>query len=376
MLPKFLLVVAALFSSTTSLPPPPLAIALAPNTSPGVPPHSQSLKILIRFLDVPRAWGWLQYSKFDFSPSPEQDAFNPTRRRLRDVLSLHFAFPKATGRVSTRRQSAKFDFWPSAEQVASIRRVKCWRGTPMGGSVFRDRVAASSSIFRVPRLSPLQRVKNLQIRDFAFRRARRRVQIPQRRVNFPFDQPSHTLTRLAAFKSVIAQSLLFANPTPFQIPQLSAPKTCKPHYQYNLKFSLINAGAEAKPIYSLYYDTILALHLAKNRDGVRGQFVTDECLDQEITQVSPLVLVPFGIACLPEAQKEEICPTRQRTQSLEGTCQRCYNSRSFPVQSAGLRKEKQSTVFQSWIKQFDSPDAGRDVARWKRRWILQREDTR
>ncbi|KAK6972203.1 hypothetical protein R3P38DRAFT_3240295 [Favolaschia claudopus] len=36
MLPKFLLVVAALFTSTTPLPPPPLAIALTPNTSPEV----------------------------------------------------------------------------------------------------------------------------------------------------------------------------------------------------------------------------------------------------------------------------------------------------------------------------------------------------
>ncbi|KAK7018533.1 hypothetical protein R3P38DRAFT_3200912 [Favolaschia claudopus] len=72
MLPRFLLVVAALFTSTTALPPPPgpLALTLAPNTSPEIPealseasskvrlinyPHSKPLELPTRVLDVPRA---------------------------------------------------------------------------------------------------------------------------------------------------------------------------------------------------------------------------------------------------------------------------------------------------------------------------------
>ncbi|KAK7062012.1 hypothetical protein R3P38DRAFT_3167010 [Favolaschia claudopus] len=72
MLPKFLLVVAALFSSTTSLPPPPLAIALAPNTSPGSSLTSFSLFLSLITYPLDAAAASIEFhSDFNVAEIPE-----------------------------------------------------------------------------------------------------------------------------------------------------------------------------------------------------------------------------------------------------------------------------------------------------------------
>ncbi|KAK7023091.1 hypothetical protein R3P38DRAFT_2779827 [Favolaschia claudopus] len=181
MLPDFLLVVATFFTSTTSPPPP--------------PPHLRH-----RSQHFTGRRRQRRFSSFSL-PSPI-----PRPRRLHRLLNLKSNVAEIPEALSETSSKFRLKFWASRERGVDLRiqnsifglppskpltssAYQALKGLGLSSGLPASEVSRSVRFFAFPRptllyprsllplqtLRRLQRVKNLEIRDFGFRRARHDV---------------------------------------------------------------------------------------------------------------------------------------------------------------------------------------------------------